>query len=231
MSTLSGGPNIVTDGLVLYLDAANEKSYPGSGATWVDLTKNNNNATLYNNPTYNALNKGFYTFDGINNYCDVNFNNRSTVVNSIEMFFRWRSGSGGMFMGFTSYDIYTAGGHLGFNTAASDVWGINSSRVTSLNLVGTAESNWHHYVFVFANQIQNNKIYIDGNSETLSQILATTNLTTIRSFTSTFRLSGWLNSTLYRINGDYAYVKAYNRELTATEILQNYNATKSRYNL
>jgi hypothetical protein len=65
------GPNIVTDGLVLYLDAANQKSYPGTGTTWNDLSGNGNNGTLVNGPTFNSDNNGSIVFDGVDDY--VNF--------------------------------------------------------------------------------------------------------------------------------------------------------------
>jgi hypothetical protein len=126
-----------------------------------------------------------------------------------------------MFIGFTSYDIFT-GGRLGFNTAQGDIYGISSARVSTLNLIGSSSANWRYYTFVFANQVANNKIYINSIQETLSQQLGTTNLTATRSFPATFRLSGWNNDTNYPIPGDFASVKIYNRELSQTEILQNY---------
>lgn len=55
-----GGPNIVEDGLVLYLDAANKKSYPGSGTVWKDLSGNGNDGTLTNGPTFGSTNLGSY---------------------------------------------------------------------------------------------------------------------------------------------------------------------------
>lgn len=61
-------PKIVTDGLVLALDAGNTKSYPGSGTTWSDLSKNVNNATLINGTTFSSDNNGGITFDGTNDY-------------------------------------------------------------------------------------------------------------------------------------------------------------------
>jgi hypothetical protein len=64
-------PNIVTDGLVMYLDAANTKSYPGSGTTWNDLSGNSNNGTLINGPTFNP--NGGIDFDGTDDY--INFGN------------------------------------------------------------------------------------------------------------------------------------------------------------
>jgi hypothetical protein len=68
MGTLSGGPNIVTDGLVLNLDAANIKSYVSGSTTWRDLSRSGNNGTLTNGPTFNAGNGGSIVFDGIDDY-------------------------------------------------------------------------------------------------------------------------------------------------------------------
>jgi hypothetical protein len=224
--------DIVTDGLALYLDSSQLTSYPKSGVNWFDLSDNTNNGTLVNGPTFNSNNGGIIVFDGVNDYANFSFNERSTVVNTVEMFVKWRSNNNnGMFVGFTSYDIWTAGGRLGFNTASSDIYGISAARVTELNLIGTTNSNWHHYVFVFTNQVQNNKIYIDANQETLTQQQGTTNLTATRTFPSTFRLSGWNNSFEYVLPADYSVVRIYNRELTSSEISQNYNATKNRFAL
>ena len=53
-------PQIVTDSLILYVDAGNTKSYPGSGTTWYDLTKNGRDFTLVNTPTYETINGGSF---------------------------------------------------------------------------------------------------------------------------------------------------------------------------
>jgi hypothetical protein len=221
----------VTNGLISNLDVGNSSSYPGSGTSWFDLTANNNNTILYNGPTYQTYNLGALLFDGTDDYSIVTFNNRSSTVNTIEMFFRWRSGSGGMFLGFSSYDIWTDSGALGFNTSAGDLYGISNTKVGEINLIGTSSSNIHHYVFVFYNQIINNKIYIDTKLQTLSQIRGTTDLNANRGFTSTFKLSGWMNGTGYCVNGDFFNVKLYNRELSQTEIIQNFNALRGRYGI
>ncbi len=63
-------PSIVTDGLVLCLDAANSRSYPGTGATWTDL-KGGNNGTLENGPTFDAANGGSIVFDGTDDIVNV----------------------------------------------------------------------------------------------------------------------------------------------------------------
>jgi hypothetical protein len=65
---LSHSPSIVTDGLVLCLDAGNPKSYPGSGTTWTDLSGNGNNGTLVNGVGYSGSNLGSLVFDGSNDY-------------------------------------------------------------------------------------------------------------------------------------------------------------------
>ena len=65
------GPKVVTDGIILSLDAANTKSYPGSGSTWTDLSKENNHATLSNFSVGN-LNGGTLTADGANSFAEIN---------------------------------------------------------------------------------------------------------------------------------------------------------------
>jgi hypothetical protein len=74
---LSHSPSIITNGLVLCLDAANPKSYPGSGTTWNDLSGNGNNGTLRNSPSYSADNLGKIVFDAVND--DINCGNDSSI--------------------------------------------------------------------------------------------------------------------------------------------------------
>ena len=61
-------PKISTNGLILYLDAGNTKSYPGTGTTWVDISQSGNNGTLINSPTFNSSNGGGIVFDGVDDY-------------------------------------------------------------------------------------------------------------------------------------------------------------------
>jgi len=68
---LGHSPSIVRDGLVLYLDAANSKSYPGSGTTFFNLGSSAD-ATLVNGPTYSSNNKGYFTLDGVNDFINTN---------------------------------------------------------------------------------------------------------------------------------------------------------------
>ena len=66
--SINYNPRIVTDGLVLLLDAGNTKSYPGTGTTWTDISRNGNNGTLTNGPTFDSANGGSLVFDGVDDY-------------------------------------------------------------------------------------------------------------------------------------------------------------------
>ena len=66
--------SIVTDGLVLCVDAANTKSYPGSGTTWTDISGKNHNGTLINGPTFSSDNMGGIVFDGSNDAVTLSAN-------------------------------------------------------------------------------------------------------------------------------------------------------------
>lgn len=148
---------------------------------------------------------------------------------TIEMFARVNSFSGGSFMmwGLTSYDLYCDTGALGFNTGASDVYGISSTRLGTLNLA----TNWAHYVFVVHSQVQNNQIWINGVQESLSQQVGTTDLTATRSFTGTFKIGGWGNSDNYTPYMDMSQFRMYNRKLSASEIASNFQAHRGRFGI
>jgi hypothetical protein len=217
----SYSPKIITDGLVLCLDAGDGKSYSGSGTAWTDRSGNGNHGTLVNGPTFNS--DGYIELDGTNDRiasgatCD-DFGTDNTV----EMWARWHGTGNRMFCAWSScYDIWTIDGNLGFNTCGGDIYGFSASSLANI---------WHHFVFVFKQQIQDNSIYINGVSQTLSKKKGNTNLTSNRSFSTNFRIGSWTGGSYY-YDGDMAIAKVYNRELTADEVLQNYNATKGRFGL
>jgi hypothetical protein len=219
---------IITNDLLLNLDASNTASYPGSGTLWADLSGNINNATLVNGVAYNSANGGSLVFDGSDDYADITSNSLgSATVLTIEGFVKWVSGTGGMFFGFTTYDVWTQSGTLGYNNGGSNVIGISAAKVSSLNLVG----NWHHYTFVMKSTglLSTNKIYIDGvDMGVLTPVVA--NDGNIPGLNNNLRLCSWNNGGFHG-NMQYANLRIYNRELTASEINQNYNASKSRFGL
>ena len=78
----SYNPRIVTNGLVLCLDAANKRSYPGAGTTWTDLSHNPTNLTLYNGLSYSDEGNGSLLFDGTDDYASGSINNTTTTLPS-----------------------------------------------------------------------------------------------------------------------------------------------------
>lgn len=234
-----GTPNTTGDGsvsitclsnssLVLHLDAGNPASYSGSGTTWSDLSGNESHVTL-TNTTFNSANGGSIAFNGISSYADFTANIGVTNVVTVEMWVKTNSlkaPGGAMYFGFNKYDAWTANGHVGYNTAGGDLYGITSSRVTSLGIEGT----WKHLVFVMnATSNTNNKIYVNGVSETMSQQQGTFSSVNSNFNSGAGRISSWLFDQNWLINMNLASFKIYNRELTAQEITNNFNTTSTRF--
>ena len=220
------GPIEVTDGLVLSFDAGNTRSYSGSGIT-VNGLVSGVGVTLINGVGFGTTGTNYFILDGTNDNIPFYVPNVGTTL-TIELWAKVRSfSSNGMIFGFLAYDIWTAGGAMGFNTAAADQYGITSTQVNNLGLL----NNWKHYVFEMRSDVSytNNKIYINGQNQSLSQVLST-EYVAFRNFNSgNGRISSWLTDNNYYIPMDLGQFQVYNRALTATEILQNYNATKGRY--
>ena len=224
---LDHSPIIVTDALALYTDALNTRSYSGTGIT-VNGLVSGVGVTLVNGVGFGTTETSYFTFDGTNDNIPFNIPNVGTTL-SIEMWARIKSFTNGMPFGFNLYDVWANSGRFGFNTAASDIYGLTSTQVTNLGLL----NQWKHYVFEMRTDVSysNNKIYINGQNQSLSQVAGTEN-TGNRSFNSgNGRISSWLFSDVFFISMDLAQFRAYNRALTAAEIVQNYNATKKRYGL
>jgi hypothetical protein len=193
-----------------------------------DLVDNSSD-TIFSYPVYDS--SGFLTFDGTNNYADLSVGTLGSVI-TVEMLVKMKSLSNVMPFGFTAYDVYTFSGQLGFNTAASDRYGLTSTQTTDLGIL----NNWRHFCFVMFNDVSlgslpytNNKIYVNGISYPLSQT-AGTQSGTPRSFTNGLvRLSGWRSDSQYKMPMDLAIFKIYNKQLTDAEIQQNFAASRGRY--
>jgi hypothetical protein len=227
LSMSPAGSSIVTAGLVVNLDASNPASYPGSGTTWTDLSVNGNNGTLVNGPTFSSDNGGSIVFDGSNDYANIPIplaTSYSTVT--IEAFIKWISFNSGMFLGFNTYDVWTSGNTLGYNNGASNVIGINAATVSSLGLLG----NYKQYTFVMNSSglLSTNKIYINGASQSISPVVGADG--NIPGLATNLRLASWNNGGFHG-NVQYGNLNVYNRALSDQEILQNYNAQKSRFGL
>jgi|Laugresbdmm110sn_1035088.scaffolds.fasta_scaffold12240_2 hypothetical protein len=216
---------ISNSGLMLHLDAGNTASYSGSGTTWNDLSGNGSNVTL-TNTTYSAANGGSIVFNGTNAYANFNANIGSTNVVTVEMWVKTNTLADAMYFGFNVYDAFIKSGSIGFNTANSDQYGIPSSKVDYLGIQGA----WKHIVYVmYSGSKTNNKIYVNGDRQTLEQILGSFNNANASFNNGSGRISSWLNGLTWLANMNLASFKVYNRELTAQEITNNFNASSSRF--
>jgi hypothetical protein len=222
-------PKIVTNGLVLCLDAANVKSYPGSGTNWIDLTGRGNIGTLTNGPTFSGANGGSIVFDGVDDYA-INSTTTSiptgntdrTVqfwvkpVTQTNVFVQLGTGGGGNQVYIVSYDnpyLFTDGVNGGNNLT------ISGSQLPTLNV-------WNH--ITFGNSGQNWFYYLNGILQT-SGVWSTT-INTIGQKVIIGKRDDYLPAPRH-LNGSISSVHIYNRALSASEILQNFNATRGRYGI
>jgi hypothetical protein len=216
---------LTNSSLVLHLDAGNTASYIGSGNTWNDLSGNGSHVTL-TNTAYNSANGGSIVFNGTSSYANFNANIGSTNTVTVEMWVKTNSLANGMYFGFNKYDAFVNSGSIGFNTGNGDQYGMKSSRVIELGIEGA----WKHLVFVmYAGSKTNNKIYVNGESQTLEQVLGSFSNANAVFNNGSGRISSWRYDLTWIMNLNIASFKIYNRELTAQEITNNFNATSTRF--
>jgi len=231
MATQYANSKIVTSGLVLLLDAADKNSYPGSGTTWRDVSGNANIGTLINGPTFDPANGGSIFTDGVNDWVSTNYFGSATDSYTFSAWFkndnfsetkyilgRGRDGSGAGWS--FQLQIGTSGIAAAYVVpTVPSVVGLGVEATTPILL-----NKWYHITGVWAAGISI-KCYING---VLEGTLLTSS-TNLRSSTDGWWL-GSVTTTLFT-SGNTAIVQVYNRVLTDAEILQNYNAQKSRFNL
>jgi hypothetical protein len=208
------GPDVSESGLVLALDAANSKSYPGSGTTWTDLSGNGNTGTLTNGPTYSGANGGSLVFDGVNDYVQFTSTSVQTVC----------------FWGRMDADIPNQGALV-----ATSATGDGSLRTSPAGTFRTSpDGNDFHSGYessLMINGVSN--LSSDGaggftipGGRTLFQdfyVGAIGNARNISTISHTF---------LGRVYKGRVYaVYLYNRQLTNAELLQNYNALRGRFSI
>ena len=224
---ISYNTSTIVDGLVLGIDIANQRSYPRSGNTITDFLNPLSKYTIAGTANFNAGSGGNLIFDGSTNYVNFTAPNLGTTT-TVEMWAALGAGySGKMPFGWFRYDVYCASGGMGFNTGNSDMYGINSTTVSNLGLVG----NPRHYVFEMRSDVSytNNKMYINSASQTLSQQTGT-ELAGQRNFNSGVgRISAWTDTAGYDMPMNWAIFKIYNRALTQAEINTNFNALRGRF--
>ena len=226
---------IVTDGLVLCLDAGDKMSYPGAGTTWTDLSKNRNNGTLVNGPTFNSANGGSIVFDGTDDYINIgsmiaNINNAFTV----EAYLR-RTGNGTNWPRiFLNGQVNTSITITQYNNTTGVLFRIKptSGSWIEYNLpTGTMVNNqWLSLSFSYEGSIM--RAFINGVEYGSGYSISKT-ITTPTSENP--YIGGDGNSagdpSGSSFDGHISNVRVYNRALSAQEIQQNYKATKGRFGL
>jgi hypothetical protein len=228
-------PKIVMDGLVLSLDAGNVKSYPGSGTVWTDKSGFNNNGTLTNGPTFNSDNGGSIVFDGVDDYVDCGTSATSTIRNqtqfTLNFWFKKFSSSNDFNLGAFD-DAIQKGFFIQWFTDNNVYFGV-MNEVRAYNSVSLPYSNsWFNFTLVFDGTLVGStnkaKLYINSISQSLFN--SGTIGSTVPSNVIPLTLSKLTNySSIGR--GNLSIIQLYNRALSAQEVLQNYNATKSRFGL
>ena len=210
---------IVQDGLVLNLDAGVNKSYPRNGTTWYDLS-NNGNATLANSPTFDRDNGGNIILDGSNDAITISaltFSPTGFTYSFTAKFGTSQSvGYPRIIAGGADIEWWIGGPHaLRWRWAGGDPSVINS------NANYFIQDAIHIYTITYTSP--NLTIYRDGS---LFQTM------TYTSSTST-NFNALMNKSNYSrpLGGNIYQCLLYNKTLTATEVLQNYNATKARFGL
>lgn len=218
---------IVKDGLVLYLDAGNAKSYVGSGTSWNDLNKTGTVGTLTNGPVFESTNGGMITFDGTNDYVSVspayNFSTSNQLTATIwakSAVSTWNQY--GMLMSkrdqlviHPNISTKDVSYYVNTTTGAWQAASITVSDITIFNQYTMTYVGGTIYAYLNGSLITSQS----GVGNTLSSDAGDMYI-------------GWDDGIGGRIlNGSVGMAMTYNRALTSDEVLQNYNTTKRRFGL
>ena len=220
-------PRIVTDNLVLALDAANTKSYGGSGSTWTD-SKSGYSLTV--TATFSSDNVGSFDFDGTDDYADMSadsgWTNFGTDPFTIEVWYKTSSASqyetlvGNANGGAGTFQLdYNDSNNLRFQSSSNSGEYVDSSISLSVGV-------WKQVVIVREGTGTNQfKIYSNGD-------LNTTDTFNINLNSSAQLRIGRNRGGVYYYDGNISVVRIYkNKALTATEVAQNFNALRGRYGI
>jgi hypothetical protein len=215
--SVSYNPGVVTSGLVLCLDAANPRSYPGSGTVWTDISNNGNNGTLVNSPTYNSSNMGSLSFDGASTKVSTNF--KPSGARSYFIWVKYNTlthSSGYQLTGTQEVNAYSYigiinGGNIYYYAGADTGGDIGNT---------LSVSTWYQLGFVLnadgSRSVYKNGVDVHYNTGGIGG-------------TATLEFSvGCINNS-YNVNGYISNVSFYNRAITASEVAQNFNALRGRY--
>jgi hypothetical protein len=240
--SLHHSPRIVTNGLVLCLDAANSKSYPGTGTTWYDLISPTYNSTIFNGTSYTSNNKGVFVFDGVNDYIRTNVFGKDIVTAqsnfTMSCWVKFTSipvvESSGTIFGAFNYDGY---GIRWDSTLSSMTVGYQMRARLTNTIVGNSVvvpiNTWIYLAFVYSATSNLSRFYVDGELMLSAGAISGNFDTTL----NTIYLSMGLNTVASGGNppayfpGEFSQCQMYNKELTLSEVQQNFNALRGRFGI
>jgi len=228
--SIDNGPRIVTNGLVLSLDASDRNSYVSGSATWLDLSGNGNIGNISSSVSYNSSNGNNL---GFNSNGSVLFPENSALNTQTPTVEVWAKTNATTQNGFwfekgnvnTQYSLFQQGADIIWRHYFSNLSDYTSLSVNAASYINTID--WFQVVGTFTSGTR--RIYVNGvlvASDAQTGTIATnTNGSSIGVY------GGFNGSRGYYYNGNIGIVKVYNRALLATEVLQNYNSQKSRFGL
>ena len=239
---LSHSPSIVSTNLVLCLDAANNKSYSGSGNTWYDVSGRSNNATLINGPVYSSTLGGYFSCDGTNDYIEVadnssldfganNFtieywfrkNNITTSYDNIWGVNKWNTGGS---PGTNEWGLDIGNGLSG--NGESIVFGVESGSTTYAMIVNNYPQTYLWNQLVGIRSGSGLSLFLNGAMIGSSSPSSFTSSTSVNNVGRTLRIANSNLNNLYT-QTDSSIVRIYRQALSADEVKQNYDATKKRF--
>jgi len=229
-------------GSYYYYDPGNVLSYSGSGAVLNDISGNGRSASLVNSPSYTSGTGGYFTFNGSNNYIiGPNAYNAGNTSHTIEIWVRPTSSSVNLWADTTSQtpntSYHSSGGQINstgpFQTIITSLYNTTNGVERVVNGAGSYLNNWIQIVRTYTGTTLTG--YINGTAGTPGTITWTPPW--ITSAGIWYMLYGPSETTTYQgstanyFAGRFGIVRFYNRALSSTEVLQNFNADKSKYGL
>ena len=215
---------IISNGLILYLDAGNAASYPGSGTTWTDLSGNINTGTLTNGPTYSSANGGSIAFDGTDDYVEIAGNSSNTPSEMTlfcfiypkntrpeEIIATQNNGGGYRFM------TKTYANNFGTKWGFWPTPGVGTEWEASV----LSNNTWHCLTVTYTNT--NLKLYKNAVVE-----LDTGSPGTL-THGGNIRLGDGIGGAQVHLQANLSSFMMYNRALSAAEVSQNFQALRGRF--
>ena len=220
---------IVQSGLVLNLDAGVSSSYPGSGTPWTDLSGNGNTGTLTNGPTYSSANGGSISFDGTDDYGNFSSRILTNVVTEISCFMWIYPKSDGVVLAILGQsEINSSYHHSAIEVGSSGELRMSLWHNSLTNRINSTLSlnTWNNVGFTYAGTTLTG--YLNSSN------VGTTTFTWSKPSDIYFGIMSFdgtnMGTSAYG-DGNVSNIQVYNRALTAAEIQQNFNATRSRYSI